>query len=346
MFVDEHCSYCKEILPLWNEVAEVLCKDSTYKIGTVYLESNKDLQYQFNIDTSLVFKLIKNNRVYTFDISYPVQDLMHFAKHSHTLLDGESVPSPKGSFSKLYFVIGRTIDAMMVIFDDIGIQMYPKFIKIILLILIIFSPFLLAMLLFTKLRLNDNEGKENERIEPEVLKLMKLESKNTKMKRFDPNLNYNLEKAFEENTKKFDIYNKQEIIEYKKTPSRFNEEEKRKNAPNKDMFGNIRENKIWKRNEGSNNSFNMDKYESRELRHSETFKIKETKGEANKGEVNSKAEIDEYCKDLIRDRNFIRSVTLGGNSYSIVAASRLAEILKSCPKLAVLYLLILVFEHK
>ena len=91
MFVDEHCSYCKEILPLWNEAAEVLCMDSTYIIGTVHLESNKDLQYQFNIDTSLVFKLIKDNRVYTFDLSYPVQDLIHFAKYSNTLQDRYSV---------------------------------------------------------------------------------------------------------------------------------------------------------------------------------------------------------------------------------------------------------------
>ena len=52
-------------------------------------------------------------------------------------------------------------------------------------------------------------------------------------------------------------------------------------------------------------------------------------------QINSKEELEPYCKDLIAAKSTVQNVTFTGNSYGFDACTRIAQILEECKLLKV-----------
>lgn len=147
MFIDEDCGYCKDIVPLFVKTAEDLCNEPDLHFGVVKLKGNSDLHYRFEIKTTLAFKLIKNGKVYTYDESYPVQNLTDFSQRGSALVTGEITPFYKSSLSKIYYDATAVFEGLLPIFDNTYLANHPSSEKVSLLILLLLAPMILAAIL-------------------------------------------------------------------------------------------------------------------------------------------------------------------------------------------------------
>jgi thiol-disulfide isomerase/thioredoxin len=177
IFTDEKCGYCKDLLPLWKEAAEKLCNEPNLNLGVVDLRSNSDLRYRFEINNALAFKLIKNGYVYSFDSSYPVQNLIDFSQRGSAVLTGEVIPSYKSSVRKAWYIVKSSIEELLPICDNDYLKDFPGWVKVLLLILLLFSPVMLAAILVWYLSSPTITGEEEEEINPTTLSAMKIQAK-------------------------------------------------------------------------------------------------------------------------------------------------------------------------
>lgn len=176
MFIDDNCGYCKDIIPIWRNVSEKLCNEENLSFGVVELGSNSDLRYRFEINYLLAFKLLRNGNIYTFDTTYPVQNLIDFSKRASAVSAGEKIPSYKSSIGKVWYIVKSIIKDLLLICECQYTKNLPDWVKVVLIIFLLFSPVVLAAILLWYLGSKTITGEEEEEINHKTLSAMRKEA--------------------------------------------------------------------------------------------------------------------------------------------------------------------------
>ena len=116
LFYMPWCGFCKEVLPVWDRLAEELKGECS--VGKVNLEDEKGIQYRFRhkVKGYPAMYFIRNNTVAAYTGTRDINHLKEFARGGYRLVDKDAsgpVPPDPTTFNMFQTILAHTEDFIL-----------------------------------------------------------------------------------------------------------------------------------------------------------------------------------------------------------------------------------------